>query len=408
MQNIYKGENIMNGECLVSVIIPTYNRADTIERAINSVLAQSYNNIEIIIVDDASTDSTFRIIQTFKDSKIKYIRNEKNLGPAISRNRGVFVAKGEIIAFQDSDDEWLSNKLEIQIEKMKNIPEFAMVYCPYLYFGKKTIRQVPDENIPICELEGNIYSSLLKCNKIGTPTILVKKEIFEIVGGFDENMYAYEDWDFAIKVSRDYKIGYIPTALVNAYYSDNGVNSNDYNLANGISVILKKNFNQVSDKNITKGLIQSILERSIKSRVNCKELLVPEIINSNLDYELLMDMCEKTIIWKNKYEVFSWLEDCATTYFQSESRSFVIYGAGILSQKLIKILQNINKEIQYIIDKREKKQTDIKLISLSDFSQMQGNGICVITVYDADKTIEKMLKKNFIGQIINLFELAQK
>ena len=398
----------MNGEYLISVIIPTYNRANTIARAINSVLAQSYNNIEIIIVDDASTDDTFKIIQTFKDSRIVYIKNEKNLGPSISRNKGALAARGEIIAFQDSDDEWLDNKLQMQIEKMRNNPEFAMVYCPFMCFDKELIRQFPDKDIPICELEGNIYMSLLKYNKIGTPTILVKKEIFEIVGGFDENMYALEDWDFAIKISQNYKIGYVSTPLVNAYHSTNGVNSNNYNLANGINIILKKNFNQISDKNIAKRLIQSILEYSIKSHVNYKEHLVPEIIGSNLDYELLMDMCEKQIIWKNKYEAFSWLEDYATTYFQSENRPFVIYGAGILGRKLVKILQNINKEIQYIIDKSEKKQTDVKLISLSDFSKIKEDGICVITVYDADKTIEKTLQKNFIGQIINLFELAQK
>ena len=107
----------------VSIIIPTYNRAHLIGRAIQSVLNQTYQNFEIIVVDDGSTDNTEEMIKEFQkhDKRIKYIRHEKNRGGAAARNTGIKVARGEYIAFQDSDDEWLPEKLEKQMDVFQRI-----------------------------------------------------------------------------------------------------------------------------------------------------------------------------------------------------------------------------------------------------------------------------------------------
>lgn len=105
---------------LVSVIMPSYNTANFIEESINSVLNQTYQNFEIIIVDDCSTDNTDEVVEGIKDERIKYIKNEKNSGAAVSRNRALREAKGKWIAFLDSDDVWLPEKLETQINFMKN------------------------------------------------------------------------------------------------------------------------------------------------------------------------------------------------------------------------------------------------------------------------------------------------
>ena len=104
---------------LISVIIPTYNRGSLILGAVNSVLNQTYRNIELLVVDDCSTDNTSQILENLKDSRIKYIRLEKNSGACTARNKGIEYASGEFIAFNDSDDLWLPEKLERQLAFLK-------------------------------------------------------------------------------------------------------------------------------------------------------------------------------------------------------------------------------------------------------------------------------------------------
>jgi len=113
----------------VSVIISTYNRAHLIGRAIQSVLNQTYQDFEVIVVDDGSTDNTEEIVKSFNDPRIRYIRHEKNKGAAAARNTGIKAARGKYIAFQDSDDEWLPEKLEKQMKVFENAPpEAGVVY----------------------------------------------------------------------------------------------------------------------------------------------------------------------------------------------------------------------------------------------------------------------------------------
>ena len=103
----------------VSVILPTYNRAEIVKRSILSVLNQTYKDFELIIIDDASTDKTRMIVEELGDTRIKYLRNRQNLGPAASRNIGIKASRGIFIAFQDSDDEWRPDKLKKQVETLE-------------------------------------------------------------------------------------------------------------------------------------------------------------------------------------------------------------------------------------------------------------------------------------------------
>ena len=130
---------------LVSVVMPSYNTAEYIREAIQSVLSQTYTDLELIIVDDCSTDNTDEIVSTFKDDRIKYLKNEKNSGAAVSRNYALREAKGKWIAFLDSDDIWLPEKLERQLKYMKEhnysftFTDYKIqlngVWLPYVYFG---------------------------------------------------------------------------------------------------------------------------------------------------------------------------------------------------------------------------------------------------------------------------------
>ena len=168
----------------VSVIIPTYNRAELLERSVKSVQEQTYKKWEIIVVDDGSTDNTEDIIKKLNDVRVRYIKNEKNMGAAASRNRGAEFAKYDYIAFQDSDDVWRIDKLEKQMAYMHQSTDYDMVYCSFLkHYSNGGSLVVPNNQIG--EWEGDMYATLLVNNVIGTPTVLIRRNVFLECGGFD-------------------------------------------------------------------------------------------------------------------------------------------------------------------------------------------------------------------------------
>lgn len=206
----------------VSVIIPTYNRADLLRKSIESVQNQTYEEWEIIIVDDCSTDGTEQVVKEFGDYRIRYIRNEKNLGAGASRNRGGELARYEYIAFQDSDDVWRCGKLEKQMQYMMNHSEYDMVYCSFLkHYSNGGSLVVPNNQIG--EREGDMYATLLVNNVIGTPTVLIRRNVFLECGGFDTELKAIEDWDLAVRVARNSQIGFVSEILVDAYETQGSI-----------------------------------------------------------------------------------------------------------------------------------------------------------------------------------------
>ena len=197
----------------VSVIIPTYNRAPFIERAIHSVLQQTYNDLEVIVVDDASTDDTWDRVAALQnvDHRVCYIRHKTNQGAQVARNAGIQAARGEYIAFLDSDDEWLPQKLERQMAVfLKGADPLGVVYCDMemVYQNKRTTKEWRPH------YRGAIYSKILCGWSAGTSTFVIKRDYLEKVGGFDENIHAYQEWDLCIRLARICEFDYVPEVMV--------------------------------------------------------------------------------------------------------------------------------------------------------------------------------------------------
>jgi len=132
---------------VISIILPTFNRAKIVSRSIRSVLNQTYKEFELIIIDDGSADCTQELISKIKDSRIRYIKHEKNKGAAAARNTGIKAAQYDLIAFQDSDDEWMPEKLEKQIKVMSSLPDdYGVVYSAFWRLGKRK-KYIPDNDI---------------------------------------------------------------------------------------------------------------------------------------------------------------------------------------------------------------------------------------------------------------------
>ncbi|VAW88624.1 Glycosyl transferase, family 2? [hydrothermal vent metagenome] len=197
---------------LVSVVIPTHNRFALLCRAVNSVLAQSYESLECIVVDDGSTDGTCDLLSKIKDPRLVYLRHETPRYASAARNTGIERASGEYIAFLDDDDEWMPSKLEKQIACMQAAPEkVGMVYCwAKVCDGKGDVVRNYEPTI-----KGNVFSQVLDEQRIGNcSTLLVKKNIVEQVGGFDESLPRGNDGDFIRRVTLHYDVDFVPELLI--------------------------------------------------------------------------------------------------------------------------------------------------------------------------------------------------
>ena len=246
-------------EDLVSIIIPTYNREKTIVKSVQSVLNQTYTEIEVIVVDDGSIDGTKSVISSIKDERLRYIEISSNKGAGAARNVGVGMAIGKYIAFHDSDDYWLTDKLSMQMKVIREYPEYGLVYSAYLMHLQYGIDHIVPPMDGSLKLEGNIFDSLLVRNTIGAPTIVLTKEVFEEVGGFDESMRSLEDWDFALKVAKRYPIGFVNRVLLEVTCSDGGISSNQANYYKNRCYLLGKYKNEYVSRGLWDKAVESIL-----------------------------------------------------------------------------------------------------------------------------------------------------
>jgi glycosyltransferase involved in cell wall biosynthesis len=223
----------------VSIIIPTRNRSNMLLSAINSVMLQSYQNYEILVVDDCSTDDTRKVVQAMQNGKIKYISHDFQKGEAGSRNTGIKNATGEFIAFLDDDDEWLPDKLKLQLELFEKREKYiGAVYTGYWFVNIKN-NEILFQNIP--EKKGFIYNELLLDNVIGTPsTVLLRKQVIQEIGLFDESLPYYVDYDLFIRISKYYQFEYIKTPLVKYHVHDNMLSRNPHILLKGIEKFRRK------------------------------------------------------------------------------------------------------------------------------------------------------------------------
>lgn len=262
-------------EELVSVIIPTYNRGYIIERAIASVQNQTYSEIEILIVDDGSTDNTQDLISKISDNRIRYIKNPKNCGVSHTRNLGIAASKGKYIAFQDSDDIWKPEKLQKQMERITK-EDYGMVYCSFeREFQDGTVVYYPPKEIPIQEKQGDIFQSLLRKNLISTQTMLIKKEVLNQVGYFNEGMSNLEDYELALRIAKHFKIGIVEEPLVYLHTLPDSINQNQLQSLVNITYIYLCNKEALKMYGMYEGMIGGIREKA-------KEFGIEEIIENML------------------------------------------------------------------------------------------------------------------------------
>jgi len=198
-----------NNTPLVSVIIPTYNRAWTLKKAIDSVLKQDYKNYELLVVDDGSTDQTEKLLKKYAGS-VKFIQ-QSNEGVSAARNRGIKTSAGDLIAFLDSDDYWYPQKLSAQVDFFNKNPDALICQTEEIWIrnGKRV-----NPKKKHLKRSGMIFTPSLELCLISPSAVMLKKKLFDDVEAFDESLPACEDYDLWLRVTCRYPVYLIKTPLI--------------------------------------------------------------------------------------------------------------------------------------------------------------------------------------------------
>lgn len=260
---------------LVSIIMPVYNRINVIKNAVWSVLNQSYENFELIIVDDCSTDGTRDLIKTFDDSRIKLVFNNSNKGPSGARNAGLNIASGKYVAYLDSDNEWDSNYISSVVGAFLDLPDADALYSGQLLYDESNAH-------PMLIRFGSMNKSLLNNrNFIDVNCFCHTLDIFKKLGGFNENLKRAEDWDFILKIANNSKIYSIPILLSKYYFDKVNNRISDFAFKNHEQVLEHKFFttlirnnnkpNKKFDFKLTKSI--SIIIPSFESLIDIYECI---------------------------------------------------------------------------------------------------------------------------------------
>lgn len=205
---------------MVSIVIPTYGRKpEIVLRAVESVKNQTYTDWELYVVDDNKEDNPYsepirELLEEQNDTRIHYLRMEKNSGACAARNKGIQESKGEYVAFLDDDDEWYPQKLEKQIVKFED-PEVGFVYCGFFMFNEK---KGTGKSSWIQFTKGDVYTRLLKGNFMGgTPGVIVRRNCFEKCGYFRDDMPSSQDYEMWLRLAKEYKVDSVAEDLVKVH-----------------------------------------------------------------------------------------------------------------------------------------------------------------------------------------------
>lgn len=383
---------------LISVVIPVYNREKTILRAINSVLEQTYTNMEVIVVDDGSTDATVQVVRNCTDERVRLICLSGNQGANRARNAGIKEAKGEYVAFQDSDDEWLTDKLEKQLAYMFKTAAKA-VYCPYILYDKNKTSIVPMDymNQDLCEK--NVVETLKKSNVVGTPTLIIKRELFKKIGMFDVDMKRLQDYEFVIRLVKSERLVYIKEPLVKAYQMEQGISSNTHLILEAWTKILEKHSDFVDIHTVFRRYLWNA-EILWNGQIHWPEFdKIVELISKSGKGKS-REECYKTAIqyfYNQDWMKTKVLSDWYLIFRDNlKAREFAIYGAGMRGQEAYHAMKKENYIPKCFIVTEQEDETSIDGIPVKALAKQEDLGMPVIIAVSWEK--QKELIRNLMNK----------
>jgi glycosyltransferase involved in cell wall biosynthesis len=199
----------MSTQPFFSVIIPTFNRKYFLKIAVNSALKQTFKDLQLVIIDDGSSDGTEELISEYNDKRITYAR-QVNQGVAGARNKGISLSRGKYIAFLDSDDRWVPEKLAVSADYITKFPGIRIFHTEEVWYkNEKLLEQKKKHKKPT----GFVYKNALPLCCISISTAVINKDVFSAIGTFDEELEACEDYDFWLRATQKFEVKLIPEHL---------------------------------------------------------------------------------------------------------------------------------------------------------------------------------------------------
>ncbi|MBF2018259.1 MAG: glycosyltransferase [Rivularia sp. T60_A2020_040] len=266
-----------NTKPVISVIIPAYNAAKTIQETVMSVLNQSFSNLELIVINDGSQDSTLEVLSTIKDSRLQVFSYE-NAGVCMARNRGIERASGEFISFLDADDIWTPDKLEAQLTALEKNPQAGVAYSWVDYIDEYGNFFHPGNPITI---NGSAYEKMLVQNILENGSNpLIRREALTEVGGFDPSLTLAEDWDMWLRLSERYDFVTVPSVQILYRTSSRSASTNIVKMENSCLKLIEKSFKnapaslQYLKKNTLSTLYHYLTFKSLESPLSRKNGII--------------------------------------------------------------------------------------------------------------------------------------
>ena len=363
---------------LVSVVIPVYNRETTVSRAIASVLNQSYANLELIIVDDCSNDNTLQVIREFQDKRMKVITSERNSGANAARNKGIMAAKGQYVAFQDSDDEWVQDKLKIQLRDMID-RNLSASFCAHRRIDGRRESIVPDDYENKKKYETELMNVLADCNVVSTQTLIVKRDVFDKIGYFDEEMPRLQDYEFVIRLAQKEKIGYIAQPLVSVYHTKLSISTNSKALCEAILLLVQKHGDFINKQSLLSLFLNNALISGQGSQIytDCVRFQNMTAGKNIQDLNVLEYVLDCLV---HKYRSCSYIQ---RKLYESQMKNlkpdqFVIYGAGHVGRKIYRELKDKGIYPKCFLVTQDKKEDMIDGISVCIIDEWDDKDIMVV------------------------------
>ncbi|MBT8068745.1 MAG: glycosyltransferase [Gammaproteobacteria bacterium] len=239
----------------VSVVIPVYNRADSITGAVNSVVNQTFRDCEIIIVDDGSTDNTRTVVESLIDDRVRYVRHDMNKGANAARNTGVKLARGRYIAFQDSDDRWRSDKLERQVAACSS-SNAKVCFCAFNRHVGDASKKIPKDSYRVPSGLSDLQQTVLRGSFISCQTLFVDRELILSLEGFDESLPRLQDWELCLRLAQATPFYFLDEILVDVNLSHDSISRDLSKYIRAAEMILGRHRELFTSDPIAEGILR--------------------------------------------------------------------------------------------------------------------------------------------------------
>lgn len=405
---------------MISIIMPTYNRAYIIEQAIESILVQTYKDWELIIVDDASTDTTEQVVSKYLCSKIRYYVNNENKGANYSRNFGADCAKGEVLTFLDSDNYWPETRLEIQYERFKRYESKNCFLYGKVQIENENSKSIVPEIMPTVE---ELKQIEIRKNIVDTNTIMIKKSLFWELGGFDINIPRLQDWEFVLRLMYDYNVEGIGCNEILSFgeIQENSIGKDETKFWIAMGMLYQKIlYKYQSEKEVISFLMRISSEEKISREWKNEVIRRICFENSQLMISLLKELetakerlsnrhgMEKLLYEWHKKNICSQNGTLFSEYFyeKSEIQTIAIYGLGKLGELFYDEIKTLPVKVVYGIDKTKEEFGILPIKRPEDIFETVDR--IVVTVLNECDQIKAELEKKTTCQVVTLVELIHR